>query len=216
MFQHSLNNVIIKIKHKYIGNITDIMKVAAIQNNSSVQIADIVNIVGEVVSVPLEISTWRREFKGFSARDIKVGDTAIFSHDVIHNFTPNESTELPIFKNSFWYKDAEYWKCNIIHLYAVIRNEEIRMQNGYVMVGNMEKPSGLILPQRAKKMTNTATATVSHIEMNPTIKRGDKIYFNPNKLRLYQIDGKPFGILKKSQILGRDYRIRQNGTGRIA
>ena len=213
MFQSTLNNIIVKIKHKYISNITDVMKIASIQNNSSVQLADVVNIVGEVVSVPLEISTWRREYNNYSLRDVKVGDTAIFSHDVIHNFTPNPNEEIPIFKNSFWYKDGEYWNCDILNLYAVIRNDEIRMQNGYVMLGDMEKPSNLVVPQKIKKLLRSATATVNHIEMNPNIKRGDRVYFNPNKLRLYQMAGLPFGIIKKSQILGRDYRLRQNGTG---
>ena len=213
MIQSSLNNVIVKIKHKYIRNISEIMRVAAIQNNSTVQQADLVNIIGEVVSPPLEVSTWRREYKEYSARDIKAGDMAIFSHDVIYNFAPTETEEQPVYKNSFWYKDAEYWNCNIMNLYAVIRDDEIRMQNGYVMVADMEKPSQIILPQRVKKLHKSASAIVTHIQMNPRIKKGDRVYFNPNKLRLYQVDGKPFGIIKRSQILGRDYRLRQNGTG---
>lgn len=208
MFQSTLNNVILKIKHKYIRNITDILRVAAIENNSTVQQADVVNIIGEVVSVPLEISTWRREFSGYSAKDIKVGDTAIFSHDVIYSFAQNETEDQPVYKNSFWYKDAEYWKCNILSLYAVIRDGEIRMQNGYVMIDDIEKPQELIIPNRLKKLLKSSTGIVTSIEMNPALKCGDKVYFNPNKLRIYQIDGKPFGILKRNQILGRDYRLR--------
>lgn len=208
MFQSSLNNVIVKIKTKYIRNISEILRVAAIQNNSTVQQADLVNIMGDVVSVPCEISTWRREYKDYSVRDVKVGDKAIFSHDVIYNFSPNETEEQPIYRNSFWYKDAEYWSCNIMNLYAVIRDGEIRMQNGYVMLVNMDKPSNLYVPQSTKKMLKSASAVVSNIQMNPDIKKGDTVFFNPNKVRLYQIDGKPFGIIKRSQLLGREYRLR--------
>lgn len=95
-----------------------------------------------------------------------------------------------------------------MNLYAVIRDGEIRMQNGYVMLVNMDKPSNLYVPQSTKKMLKSASAVVSNIQMNPDIKKGDTVFFNPNKVRLYQIDGKPFGIIKRSQLLGREYRLR--------
>lgn len=209
MFQASLNNVIVKIKHKYIGNFSKIMRLSAIQNMTSIEPADLVNIVGEVVSVPMEISTWKREYEGFSCADIKPGDTAIFSHEVVFSFESTAADEDPIFKNSFWYKDDEYWLCDITRLYAVVRDDKIRMQNGFVMVEDMEAPSRIYLPQHLKKAANTASAKISHIGKPLTTQkridcqRGDVVYYNPNVIRLHQINDKPFGIISQHHILGK-------------
>lgn len=199
----SINNIILKIKHKYISNITDIMRVAAMENNSLVQQADYVNIVGEVVAVPMEVSVWRREYAGYSVGDIRVGDTAIFSHDVIYSFVPTELEKDPVYKNSFWYNGAEYWRCNILSLYAVIRDGEIRMQNGFIMVERIDVPPKLFISNHTKKTMGAASALVTNIGEGDSISRGDVVYFSPNKLRLYQIGGKPFGIIKRSHVLGR-------------
>jgi co-chaperonin GroES (HSP10) len=185
------------------------MRIAAIQNNTSIEPADLVAITGEVVSVPLEISTWKRDYMGYSAADINPGDTAIFSHEVVFSFKSTAPEEDPIFKNSFWYKDAEYWLCDIIRLYAVVRDEKIRMQNGYVMLENLEKPPVIYLPQSTKKKINTAYATIAHVgkplihQKRIDCERGDIVYFNPNILRIYQINDKPFGIIKQSHVLGK-------------
>lgn len=206
--QFPYNTIVVKVKEKMIRNFTSILKMAAIQNGTSIEKADFVNIVGEVVSVPMGVTTWKREYNGFSTKDIKPGDACIFSHDVIYNFVQKEPDADPIYKNSFWFDGAEYWACDILNLYAVIRDNEIRMQNGYVMIENMDKPSNIYLPQHLKKALRIGTGLVTHIEMNPTIKPMDKVYFNSNHIRLYQINERPFGILRRSQILGKDYRMK--------
>ncbi len=206
MLRSPLNNVVVKVKEKMIKNFTSVLKMAAIQNLTSIDPADYVQIVGEVVSIPLEISTWKREYESYTTSDIRPGDKCIFSHDVIYSFVQKEPDADPIYKNSFWYKDGEYWMCDIKNLYAVIRDGEIRMQNGYVMLENLEKASNIYLPQHLKKALKTGSGVVTQIAANPSIKRNDKVYFNPNKLRLYQVNEKPFGIVRQSQILGKDYR----------
>lgn len=208
--QCAYNKVVVKVKTKYIRNFTKIMKIAAIQNNTSIEPADCVNIVGEVISVPKKITTNKREYKGFSTSDIQPGDTAIFSHNVIFSFESTEAHEEPIFKNSLWYMGEEYFLADILDIFAVVRDNKIRMQNGYVMVENMEKKPAIILPAHVKKAITTASATVSHIRNNlphlPRIdaERGDKVYFKPTVLQLYQINELPFGILRQSDILGKE------------
>jgi hypothetical protein len=108
MFKAPINNLVVTVETKYVKNFTSILRMAAIQNGSSVDPSDYVNIMGKVVSVPKAISD-RREYAGFSAHDILPGDTAIFSHEVIYSFSQVEPDAEPIYKNSVWYNGTEYF-----------------------------------------------------------------------------------------------------------
>lgn len=205
MFQSPINNVIVKVQTKYIRNFTSLLKIAAIQQGTSIEPMDYVNIIGEVVSVPKVISHNKREYKGFSAHDIQVGDTAIFSYKVIGTTVQKEPDAEPIFKNLINYRDKEYWAVDIIELFAVVRDNQIRMQNGYVMLEEMAKPSMILLHNDTKRLNTTATAIVSNIAKNWLgVQQFDRVYYNPNKIQLYQINGKPFGIIREKDILGRE------------
>lgn len=201
MFQAPINNVVVTVETKYVKNFTSILRMAAIQNGSSVDPSDYVNIMGKVVSVPKAISD-RREYAGFSAHDILPGDTAIFSHEVIYSFSQVEPDAEPIYKNSVWYNGTEYFVADITKVFAVIRDDKIRMLNGYVMVVDMERPGKIILSASQKKNITAYEATVSQVQKGREYKQGDLIYYHPNRLLLYQINGKPFGILREKDILG--------------
>jgi co-chaperonin GroES (HSP10) len=207
MFQAAFDYCVVKVKTKYVGNFSSIMKIAAIQNNTSVEPADLVQIVGEIVSVPLAISN-KRELKGFTQKDIRPGDTCIMSHSVIFDFMQTEPDAEPIFKNCVWYKGQEYFMAHISHIFATVRGGIVRMQNGYVMLENMEKETKIVLPAHIKKSLRAASATVSQIGKNGgAIKRtdvnvGNEVFFKPTLLQLYQIKEKPFGILRQKDLLG--------------
>jgi co-chaperonin GroES (HSP10) len=206
-FQCAFNNVVVTVKTRWIKNFSQIAKIAHIQNNSSIMPQDMVNIVGEVVSVPKTISK-RREYTGFSTRDIRAGDTVIFSHNVIFNFESTAAEEEPIHKNSVWCRGKEYWLADIREIYAVIRDGQIRMQNGYVMLEQMDAAPMILLPTHIKKRIKTVCANVSHIGKNLShlqkinVEKGDVIYLNPAKAREYQVNGNPFFIVTQQQILG--------------
>jgi len=210
MFQAPINKVIVKFKTKYIKNFTSIMKMAAIQNNTSIEPADYVNIICEVVSVPKKISNHRRDYEGFSTSDIRVGDTAIVSHAVIYDFLQLEPEAEPIYKNMVFYGGKEYFSADIQHVFAVVRNGQIRMQNGYLMVADMEKSPMIILSKATRRSISAASATLTHIgkpltnSHNIDIVPGDTIYYNPQKISIYQVNEKPFGILRQKDILGRE------------
>lgn len=204
------NNVILKLKTKWIKNFTSLYKMAAIQNLTSVDPADYVNIVGEVVAVPREITTNRREYKNFTNQNIQVGDTAIFSHDVVHSFLQTDPEAEPIYRNLFRYGIDEYWRCDIQWLFAVVRNGKIHMVNDYIMVERMDKPSKIYLPTHLRKRTSTAKAVVTHVQSNDEICVGDTVFFNPTKLQIYQINEKPFGVLRLRDVLG--FQIPDYGT----
>ena len=86
MIQSVQNNLVITMATKYIRNISDIMKRANIQNISSVSPTDMVQIIGKVESIPKRVTTCKRDYKGFSTKDLQVGDTLLFRYDVVYDF----------------------------------------------------------------------------------------------------------------------------------
>lgn len=213
MFQAPLNNVIVKVASKFLKEANRFLKEDIMNPGSQLSIADYVQIVGEVVSVPKNISN-KREYNGFSTVDIRPGDTAIFSYSVIYNYTIREDGEV-IFKNRVYYNGEEYFMVDIQHIYAVIRDEQIRMQNGYVMIGKMEASPLILLAPETKKLASSAQAVITHIGRCLTTEKpidampGDIIFYNPNKIITYKLKEKDFGILKQSHILGKkipDYK----------
>jgi co-chaperonin GroES (HSP10) len=201
MIKSPQNNVIVKVDNKYIGNISNIMKLSAIQNNTSIDPSDYVNIMGEVVAAPLSICK-RVDYKGYSNDNIQVGDIAIFSYSVISNMTITEDDKLN-FKNRVWYNGDEMFLCDIMNIYAVIRNEEMIMLNGHIMAETHED-SRIILPSSMKKTKGTVSSTVIYTGKNKIdIKNGDVIYYNPFMAQKYQIKGKPFVILRQQHVLAK-------------
>lgn len=207
MIQSPANKVIVLPVARYTKNITDIMKRSAIQNGASVDPADVVNIVGEVISVPKYISP-TNDYKGFSIKDIKVGDTAIFSYKVIYDIIIKQEGEEPIYRNSIVYEGKEYFACDIRNLFGVIREGEIIMVNGFVMLEDFEE-SKIILPASLSKQKNAASSKILYIGSNRTnlsritAQEGDTVFFNSKQAQRYQINDKKFIILQQDRILGK-------------
>jgi len=201
------NNLIVKIKTKYVRNFTSILKQAQLVNQTEFNAADLVNIVGEVVSVPKHIDT-TDEYLGFSTDGILPGDNVIFRYDVVFAFNREKEVDTPIYRNLFWYKGQEYWTVDIQKVFAVIRNGEIRMVNGYVMIENIENPSTLIIPGELKKLLSVGSATVTHIGDNRYnlnklwIEELSTVYLNQRIIQRYQINNHYFGIIEQKHIYG--------------
>lgn len=214
MFSPPLNNVVVQVTQKYTRNMSNLLKIAAIQQATTIEPADYVSIVGTVIALPMEISK-KREYEGFTTRDIRVGDVAIFSSSVIYEFAQLEPDAEPIFKNSFWWNNQEYFNCDITRLYAVIRAGETRMQNGYVMIEQIEKQSSIYLPQHIKKKVTTTRGTLTAIGHPLTNAKlidclpGDSVCFNPNIITMHKIYSaqtdtwKEFGVIQQKHILGK-------------
>lgn len=207
MIQSPANKVIVLPVARYSKNITELMKRSAIQNGASVDPADVVNIVGEVISVPKYISP-TNDYKGFSIKDIKVGDTAIFSYKVIYDIVIKQEGEEPIYRNSIVYEGKEYFACDIRNLFGVIREGEIIMVNGFVMLEDFEE-SKIILPASLSKQKNAASSKILYIGSNRTnlsritAQEGDTVFFNSKQAQRYQINDKKFVILQQDRILGK-------------
>lgn len=205
MIQSPSCKVIVEVKQKYIKNISSIMKAAAIENNSSVDPVELVNILGVVQSLPKTISS-KKKYKGFSTKDIRVGDTAIFSYRVIYDFI--QVGEDIKYKNLIKYEDKELFTADITDVFGVIRDGKIIMINGYVMTTPFAEKK-IILAAASKQTKGTVISEVIEIG-NPKetdkpleVKQGDSIYYNPMKAQKYQINNKPFVIIPQSQVLGK-------------
>ena len=212
MIQAAENKVVVKVATKYISNITSIAKIAAIQNNSSIHIEDVVNIQGEIVSLPISISK-DRSHEGFSLKDLRVGDRTIFSFSVIAEYYQKEYNGEPVYKNLITYKAEEYWLADITKIFAVIRNGKIIMVNGYVMATPFLEDK-IVLQTSSKKAKGVKSSEIMNIG-NPkeglkkiTAKQGDTIYFSPSLPQKYQINNKHFIILQQHQVLGKLKNIK--------
>jgi len=211
------NNLIVLPKRKWAKNISNILKIAQLENNSSVDANDVVTIVGEVISIPKKISTEYLGYNGFSTKDIQVGDTAIFSSTVINDTIVVEGKEDITFRNSIFYKAKEYFICDITKVFGVIRDLEIIMVNGWVMVEPFEE-SKIIVPLAIKRTKNAVKSKVIAIgngrtyEKNITAKPNDTVYFNSMKTASYQINGKKFCVVHQNHILSREVQKTKEKT----
>lgn len=207
MLQAPTTNVLVSVKTKYTSHISKIMKLAAIQNLSSVDPADVVNIVGTVESIPKELPK-TKDFEGFSTKDLEVGDTVIFSYRVICEMLATETDE-PKYKNRIYYGDKEYFAADIRKIFGIIRGEEIIMINGYVMATEFFE-SKIVLPQHMRRIKQAARSQVMHIGLPKEnakpidVYAGDYVYFNPFVAQKYTIGEKKFIILSQQHILGKD------------
>lgn len=206
--QSGQNDVIVTMQTKYIRNMSDIMRNAQLDPNNKFNAADLVQIISKVHSAPKTINTNRKDYKGYSVADIRKGDLCLMRFDVVYSFAKQPENDSAVFKNMFWYYGGEYWRVDIQKLFAVIRNDEIIMQNGYVMVEPYEEVQAIILPQHMKRLIKTVSSKVWHIgrplegHQDLGVKAFDTVYYNPQKAQHYQMNGKKFCIIKQEQILG--------------
>jgi co-chaperonin GroES (HSP10) len=205
-----MNNLIVKVKTKYIGNISDIMRISSIENGSSVDSVDLVNIIGTVVSKPLTISRDANHL-GFSDDLIKSGDTILFSYNIIHDFVLNGPDESPVYKNRFFYEGEEYFLADINKVFGIIREDNIIMLNGFVMTGPVQE-SVIIIPKEMKKIKAASETYAMHYnyskigENQIDVQSDDTIYFSTFSAQKYQINGKKFCILPQNKIFGKKLR----------
>jgi co-chaperonin GroES (HSP10) len=208
MFQAIENKVIVEVTQKYIGNISNILKIASIENNSSVDPVELVNIVGKVVSLPTTV-TDRLGYEGFSTDVMKVGDTIIFSYQVIYDIVQKEEDAEPDFKNIIRVNGKEYFSADITQIFGIVYPDGIKMINGYVMATPFVEKK-IIISAKSKQVKGTTFSHVMHIGsprknmVGIDVSQGDTIKYNPMIAQKYQINNKPFVILQQHHILGKD------------
>jgi co-chaperonin GroES (HSP10) len=208
MIEAPANKLIVYPKTKYARNITDLMKRSAIQNGATVDPADVVNITGEILSIPKTISQ-TKDYEGFSTDDIQVGDIGIFSYRVIYDLIIKQENGEPVYKNLIKYNGKEYFSCDIRNLFGVIRDGEIIMVNGYVMLTEYE-PKRIILSANIKNQKEATSSNILHIGNSKqnvfkiNAHQNDLVYYNSSLAQHYNINEKKFIILSQDKILGRE------------
>jgi hypothetical protein len=113
------------------------------------------------------------------------------------------------------YKGEHYWRCSIIKAFAVIRGLDMIMLNGYMMTELPPPPPKIYIPGFIRSMARTVGVVVRYTG-NPLegvedigVKPGDTVYLNPAVIQTYQINGKPFCIIKQSQVCGIEVKNNQ-------
>lgn len=221
MFRSPLNRLIISIDNKYVSHLQNAIRRANINPGTQINPANYVTVIGKVESVPLEIVN-QRGYWGYSLKDIQVGDTAIFRYDVVWNFIEHKEQGTAEFRNLIFYNGKQFWKADILQIFAVIRNDSIKMVNGFIMVEHMAPKSPIVMLRQNKKDTVATSAILTQIGNNlTTLKRidafpGDTIYYNPNILQEYEIKGKKIGFLRQSDVLGKKIGSYGDGTGTVS
>lgn len=205
MLQSPYNSLLLKIGDVFVKHFGPIARTSALYGQTSdINPADMVNIVGEIAALPRAIMEDAPGYKGFSTKDMKVGDTAIFRYDVIHSYSSDNLR----FKNMFWYRGKELWLADIQKIFAVIRKGEIIMVNGYCMLESYNNPMNIIIPHTMKNIDGIGSAVLTHIGNNLThlenisAKPGDTVFFNPHKIQKYEIGKKKFAVIRQNQIFG--------------
>ena len=210
MIQSPNNKIIVHPKTRYIKHISDLMKRSSIQNGASVDPTDVVNIVGEIISLPLTVSE-TPDYTGYSTEDLKVGDIAIFSYKVIYDLIIKQEDGEPVYRNLMQYQGKEYFLCDIRNLFGVIRDGEIIMVNGYVMLSEYEKNKIIVAPG-IKSAKKAKSSNIMHIGQNRKhlvpiqANDGDLVYYNPDKAQHYEINEKKFIILQQDKIFGKEIK----------
>lgn len=204
MIQSAFNNCYIKVKYTSQKSKTEIAIAASMEHDSSVNLMDYITITGEVVSIPKKIETSEHD-NGYSTKDIRVGDTAIFSYYVVGDLVIKNGEHQH--KNLVYFKGQQLFRASIDNIFGVIRDGEIIMINGYVMIEDFT-PSKLILPSYLKSLITASKSTLLYIgnpkenETPITAKQNDTVYFNPYIVQRYNIGDKKFCIIRQDQILG--------------
>ena len=83
-FKSGTTFALLKFKSKFAQHFDKMIAMANLHPGTTVNPADYVNIVGEVVAVPRSVKK-SRDYKGFTPKDIQVGDQAIVSYAVIYS-----------------------------------------------------------------------------------------------------------------------------------
>ena len=164
-----------------------------------------------VVSVPRGIQD-RIDYAGMSCC-IEPGERILMRYDVVFSYINQPDRDTPIYKNVLLHEGEEYWKVDIQKIFGIIRGDHIEMINGYVLCDGTEEDrttnSTIVIPehyrtiQRKDRMTIRSIGAPLYDRTTLAVAEGDTVLTQAGVAQRYEIDDRPFYIIKQSHILAR-------------
>jgi len=146
----------------------------------------------------------RHDYFGFNEFP-NTGDTVMVRYDMVYAYVDQPDRATAIHKNVILHNDQEYWRADILQVFAVKINKGWRMLNQYVMCDLVQQKRDigevLILPEHLRTEIRRDIMRVRHIT-HPAITPGSIIYCAPNAAQQYKIGQDEFYIIKQSHIQG--------------
>lgn len=131
--------------------------------------------------------------------DIRPGDMLYFDESVSE-------------RENYLGKDAEgrlLFRCRADKIICVVRDGQIYMQGSWVLIEpvmetweEITTPMGII--KKPKPEAKYLLATVMHIEANPDIQAGDRIFYLPDSNWGVTVEGKEYFGIREEEILARE------------
>ena len=165
-----------------------------------------------VVSIPPGVID-RKDYRGYKIV-VKPGDEILIRYDVVFAYYDQPERDTPIYKNILFQFNAstgkyeEFWLCDILQVFAIIKGNQFEMINGFVMLDIIEEKqadyTGIIVrPDNYKNIASKSLAKVKATEENTGFKQGDFVFINPQTVMQYQLNLKQFYIIKQQYVLGK-------------
>lgn len=205
-----VNTIIVRIAKKFYDSVT-FDSGQTIFFDPSWHPEEYAMIRATVVSVPRGI-IHRHDYAGVKI-EMQPGDEILMRYDVIFAYKDQPDRDTPTYKNLLFQfneetgQHEEYWLCDILQVFAIIREQPI-MVNDYVMLEPIfETRSGseiIITPDSYRTLQLKDRAVVRHIGFNPVgLSVGDTVIINPQTVMNYSYDTNSFLLIKQRNILAK-------------
>ena len=137
----------------------------------------------------------------FNELDITTGDQIYFSYQVVEDKIQRDR-DTDVHKNLLFRKGKKVWLVAPEHIYFRVRNDQLQMVNGYVLLDFIEEEtqSALIVPEYLKKVKLIGQARVVSAQEH---KAGEVIFFDKRFVETYELFGREYYILNQTRILAK-------------
>lgn len=204
-----VNSLIVKLKQKLYDSRT-FESGQTIYFDPSWHPEEYAMLEAEVVSLPGGIIN-RNDYKGYSLNGIRVGDKILMRYDVVFSYHDQPQRDTPIYRNLlFEFNECskrfeELWLCDILQVFAIIRDGYFEMLNGFVMLDIISESksdfsSQIIRPDNYNNQELKYKARVKASNSTLPIRAGDFVLINPQTVMQYQLNLERFYIIKEQYV----------------
>lgn len=169
----------------------------------------------EVYATPMSMIK-RADYEGMRI-DVRPGDKILVRYDVVFSYKNQPDRDTPVYKNVLLFRGDEYWKVDMQQIFGKKRGYDYEMLNGYVYCEPVQEllpdHQWLARPLHFQTRMRNDRMRVKYIGLSLehlpelSVLPGDIIYVHTGLAQRYEINGKPFFIVKQSHILGKEENI---------